>query len=297
MAWIHITLLPPFRNNIFKSQRYWARFVIILAVVVIIYVSSLNSKERKFARQREVLPFRFQPLRCQAKGDTFRGCTPKTCGRYVSDNLISDDEVKLLLSFAKSGFDLLDGAAEESAIFDLRGQLSNGRTEMDVRKEQTTEVIGQVFSHDHLMAVKLLKNRLLQSLADRFDVSRKSVHLAAPLFFSKLTNVSHLEYSAHRITKDTHPEVFYTTVVQLRDHGKDFKGGRMVFIDDPPNNKSITSVEARTGRILGYTSGRENLHYIEPVVVGTLYQLTFKFTCNEAASANDPWQDDLPPQV
>lgn len=201
--------------------------------------------------------------------------------------------MRVLLEFAESGFSLIEtGGEETSATFDLNtGVLSTGKNLLDIRMDQSAEVQAQVFRHEHLLAVKLAKNRVVQTLVERFDVTRKNIHLAAPIFFSKLTNTSQVEYSRHRITRDIHPAVFYTTVIQLKDHGKDFKGGRLIFVEDPPTNKSISSIEARAGRILGFTSGRENLHFVEKVTVGALYQLTFKFTCDESAAVQEPWKD------
>lgn len=246
----------------------------------------MNVKDKKFARQREVLPFRFQPLRCQAVGEPIKGCTPKTCGRYVSDNLITEEEQQKLTSFAKSAFELSPFEEIESATFDLAsGFLSNGKTIQDIR-ETDSEGYTNLFSHEHVLAIKLVKSKIIQSLKERFDIQK--IHLASPILFARLTNTSNLEYSRHQIVRDLFPSVFYTTVVHLQDFGKQFQGGRHIFIDDSPTNKTITSIESRAGRLISFTSGPENIHYTEPVTVGAQYFLAMHFTCDESNAVAIP---------
>lgn len=253
-------------------------------MVVIIYVSSLKEKDRKFARQREVLPLRFQPLRCQSPEAPIKGCTPKNCGRFVSDKLITDEELKFLLAFAKAGFASSGLEAGSSATFDLHsGTVSNGDAVKDVSDKEG------VFSNEqHLLTFKLVKLKVLQALVERFDINRKQIHLASPTVFSKLTNTSLLDHSQHQVDRRVFPNVFFTTMVYLNDQDKDFKGGRFIYIDDTATNKSISSVEAKSGRIMAYTTGPENVHYLEPVTIGTQYFLTIPFTCLESAAVSDP---------
>lgn len=252
-------------------------------MVVIIYVSSLKEKDRKFARQREVLPMRYQPLRCQATEPPVKGCTPKNCGRFVSDKLITDEEIRSLLAFARTGFGSSGFESGSSATFDLHsGTISNGDAVKDVSDRDG------VFSHENLLAFKLVKLKILQALVDRYEIDRKQIHLASPAFFSKLTNTSLLDLSRHQVVRRIFPNVFYTTMVYLGDQDKDFKGGRFIYIDDTATNKSISSVEAKSGRMMGFTSGPENVHFIEAVTMGTQYFLTIPFTCLESAAAPDP---------
>lgn len=267
-------------------------------MVVIIYVTSLNTKEKKFARQREVLPFRHQPLRCQPAQTE-----PKHCGRYVSDNQISQEELGILLRFANSAFQVIpnSGSATEAAIDSatfnvLTGAVSNGQVTVNVRSDVPSATEQEIFSKEHLLMLKSIKNRLIQSLAERFAVQRRSLHITSPLQFNRLTNISHWDYSGHQITRDVYPGVSYTTVVHLGDHGKEFEftGGRLVFIEDSPTNKSISTIEAKSGRITGYTAGKENLHYWEEVATGVNYQLVMRFTHDESAAigtATEPWSE------
>lgn len=43
-----------------------------------------------------------------------------------------------------------------------------------------------------------------------------------------------------------------------------------MFIDDQGNNKTFTStIEPKKGRVSAFSSGAENLHYVEKVTFGT----------------------------
>lgn len=193
------------------------------------------------------------------------------------------------MKFAKSAFQELNSDDSSSATFDLiTRRISNG--DVDTVVAADSEQYKNIFSHDHLLAFKLAKSKVLQSLGERFEINRANVHLAAPIYFSKLTNMTHVDYSEKQVVREAHPSAFYTTTIYLGDFGKDFKGGRMVFIDDPSTNKSISTVEPRVGRIMGFTAGAENIHYLERVSRGAQYTLTMQFTCqeSESISAHDP---------
>jgi hypothetical protein len=48
-----------------------------------------------------------------------------------------------------------------------------------------------------------------------------------------------------------------------------------------------------TGRVSMFTSGSENVHYVERVTSGTRYALTVSFTCDQKYAIDDP---TLPPK-
>lgn len=51
----------------FPNQRIFARVVMILATLIIVYFTSKNEKEMIFAKQREVVPGRGQNVECSAE--------------------------------------------------------------------------------------------------------------------------------------------------------------------------------------------------------------------------------------
>lgn len=68
----------------------------------------------------------------------------------------------------------------------------------------------------------------------------------------------------------------------------DFKGGRFVFIDDIEKPMKNVTVEPRKGRVLMFTSGAENPHFVEKVTSGVRYAITVSFTCDKTKSISDP---------
>lgn len=69
--------------------------------------------------------------------------------------------------------------------------------------------------------------------------------------------------------QETYGSFHYTSLLYLTDFGKDFNGGRFVFEDGEEHNKTLYTVEPRKGRVSIFTSGAENLHYVEKVTDGS----------------------------
>lgn len=100
-------------------------------------------------------------------------------------------------------------------------------------------------------------------------------------------NESRLSYFHNSIFlfQETYESFHYTTLLYLSDYGRDFEGGRFIYID---KNSVNTTVEPRKGRVSLFTSGKENLHAVERVTSGTRYALTVSFTCDKQYAVADP---------
>ncbi len=75
-----------------------------------------------------------------------------------------------------------------------------------------------------------------------------------------------------------------TALLYLNDYGRHYTGGRFVFRD-----QTLSVVEPKAGRLSFFTSGHENMHYVEPVTSGERWALTIAFSC----SAKDALQTDF----
>lgn len=87
----------------------------------------------------------------------------------------------------------------------------------------------------------------------------------------------------------TYESFHYTSLLYLSDYGMDFKGGRLVWLDGPiakPTNN--VTVEPRLGRVAMFSSGAENVHYVERVTSGVRYAITISFTCDITKGISDP---------
>lgn len=71
----------------------------------------------------------------------------------------------------------------------------------------------------------------------------------------------------------------------------DFKGGRFVFVDGIDKSLGNVTVEPRKGRVLMFSSGAENPHFVEKVTEGVRYAITVSFTCDKTVSISDPALD------
>jgi len=71
-------------------------------------------------------------------------------------------------------------------------------------------------------------------------------------------------------------------LVYLSNYNQDFEGGEFVFCDEDGNTHLI--LEPVRGRVNAFTSGSENVHYVDKVTKGERYALTIAFTCDKDAA-------------
>lgn len=132
-----------------------------------------------------------------------------------------------------------------------------------------------------------VQKRIAHTIAANFEIDADDIYLAQPTFYSRLTAAparnKHDEYWNVHIDKQAYPAFHYTSLIYLSDHKRQFTGGRFVFIDGS-HNKTYATVEPKRGRVLTFTSGRENLHRVERVRSGERTALTISFTCDPARS-------------
>lgn len=125
-------------TNPITSYRIWTRLVIIGSVFLIAWFTSNNNKDKTFATRKESLIIRSQDLDCDSnylkEVTEFTGCVPKKCGRFVTDNLVTKDDVSLLLGLAKHGLQF-GGGSGGASILDLHsGALSKGDSFVNIYK-------------------------------------------------------------------------------------------------------------------------------------------------------------------
>lgn len=298
--------VPPQSSQTTTNQHHkmWARLVLIVGIGVIVYFTTFRTREKKFATFRETLELRTQKLDCSSpyfeEITKYAGCIPADCGRFVSDKIVDTVEVDLLLNLAKIGFQF-GRSSGGASILDLHsGALSKDTQFINIYKIPETK---KIFTADHITTYKNVKDKVQQAVSDNFKINKDSLFLTHPTFFSRLTNESaktiHDEYWHPHVDKETYSSFHYTTLLYLTDFGKDFTGGRFVFIDSAgKHNKTNVYIEPKRGRVSGFTSGAENLHHVEQVAGGVRYAITISFTCNKEHAMADPLfaieEDDEP---
>ncbi|XP_076238808.1 2-oxoglutarate and iron-dependent oxygenase domain-containing protein 3 [Calliopsis andreniformis] len=274
----------------FPYQKVWSRCILILAVLFIVWYNSRQTKEVNLAKQREILVSRTQHLECsddyKAELSEYPDCVPEKCGRIVSDKLVSSTETDVLLKIAVNGLNL-GGSDGGASILDLHsGALSKGKEFIDI---YTLPEAKKIFNSADFAIYKVVKTKIQHAVAHNFGVPSDKIYLTMPTFFSRMTNASaktiHDEYWHPHVDKKTYESFFYTSLLYLNDYGRDFQGGRFIFIDKDNVN---TTIEPRKGRVSMFTSGSENLHAVEKVLSGVRYALTVSFTCDPRAAISDP---------
>ncbi|XP_001605079.1 2-oxoglutarate and iron-dependent oxygenase domain-containing protein 3 [Nasonia vitripennis] len=274
----------------FPYQRVWSRCVLILGVMLVVWYNSRNGKEVSFARQKDVLVSRTQHVDCstdyKAEIDKYPGCVPEKCGRVVSDKLVSASEADTLLQLAKNGFKY-GGSDGGASTLDLQsGALSKGTKFIDVYRLSDAK---KIFNSADFAIYKVVRTKIHHAIAHHFGVDANKIYLTKPTFFSRITNAPaktiHDEYWHPHVDKETYESFHFTSLLYLSDYGRDFEGGRFVFID---KNSVNSTIEPRKGRVSMFTSGSENLHAVEKVTSGTRYALTVSFTCDKEQATVDP---------
>ncbi|XP_034881605.1 2-oxoglutarate and iron-dependent oxygenase domain-containing protein 3 isoform X1 [Mirounga leonina] len=217
----------------------------------------------------------------------WKGCSPRKCGRGITDTVITRDEAQRIRSIAEKGLSL-GGSDGGASVLDLHsGALSVGKRFVNLYR-YFGDKIQTVFSEEDFQLYRDVRQRVQLTIAQAFGISVSSLYLTKPTFFSRINSTqartAHDEYWHAHVDKVTYGSFDYTSLLYLSDYLDDFGGGRFVFMEEGANK----TVEPRAGRVSFFTSGSENLHRVEKVHWGTRYAVTIAFTCNPDHGIADP---------
>jgi len=229
--------------------------------------------------------------------ETFHGCLPSFCGRFVSDSVVTEEEAAQLQNIARKGLSL-GGSNGGASILDLHsGALSKGDSFIDVFQAMRSSGRTLITAEDFRVYIRV-KNKVHEAIAEAFQVDKHKLFLTKPTFFSRITTKTastlHDEYWHPHVDKTTYGSFHYTALVYLSTKGVDFDGGDFVFIDAKKEagvESTATvnrTVEPRMARVSSFTSGNENLHHVAKVTRGTRYAVTIAFTCDPKQAIGDP---------
>ncbi|KFO35739.1 hypothetical protein H920_02968 [Fukomys damarensis] len=264
-----------------------------IALASILIWSSLGADDgiaEVLARHGEVLEGRFIEVPCSEDYDghrRFEGCTPRKCGRGVTDVVISREEAERIRRVAEKGFSL-GGSDGGASILDLHsGALSVGKHFVNLYR-YFGDKIKTIFSEEDFQLYRDVRRKVQLTIAEAFGIRASALSLTKPTFFSRINSsealTAHDEYWHAHVDKVTYGSFDYTSLLYLSDYQEDFGGGRFVFLEEGANR----TVEPRAGRVSFFTSGSENLHRVEKVRWGTRYAITIAFTCNPDHGIEDP---------
>ncbi|XP_051015213.1 2-oxoglutarate and iron-dependent oxygenase domain-containing protein 3 [Acomys russatus] len=279
-----------------EAQRTCLKAVVLgvsLALVTVLLWSSLGADDdvaEVVARRAEVLEGRFIEVPCSEDYDghrRFEGCTPRKCGRGVTDVVITREEAEQIRRIAEKGLSL-GGSDGGASILDLHsGALSVGKHFVNLYR-YFGDKIQNIFSEEDFRLYRDIRRKVQLTIAKAFGISASLLYLTKPTFFSRINSTAaqtaHDEYWHAHVDKVTYGSFDYTSLLYLSDYLEDFGGGRFVFMEEGSNK----TVEPRAGRVSFFTSGSENLHRVEKVLWGTRYAITIAFTCNPDHGIADP---------
>ncbi|XP_028845558.1 2-oxoglutarate and iron-dependent oxygenase domain-containing protein 3 [Denticeps clupeoides] len=248
-----------------------------------------NTKTLVFQGEVLLQPRTFH-LPCSADYENFKrfpGCTPQSCGRGVTDAIVTREEALTLRRLAERGLSL-GGSGGGASILDLHsGALSMGKQFVNIYR-YFGEQIKDIFSEDDFELYKEVRGRIQREIAEVFGLDPSQMYLTKPTFFSRINSTDaktpHDEYWHPHIDKVTYGSFDYTSLLYLSDYGLEFGGGRFIFMDTTSNR----TVEPRAGRVSFFSSASENLHRVEKVTWGTRYAITVSFTCDPEHAIADP---------
>lgn len=288
------------RGNAHRQTSFWKRppgYLLVLTAFGVcgavswLYLTFDNEITETLVRQGEVVqqPKIFQ-VQCSEDYDNYKrypGCTPQTCGRAVTDGVVTHEEARALRRLAERGLSLA-GSDGGASILDLHsGALSMGKQFVNIYR-YFGERIKDVFSEEDFQLYRAVRARIQGVIAEMFGLDPSRMYLTKPTFFSRINSsaakTTHDEYWHPHIDKVTYGSFDYTSLLYLSDYGGDFGGGRFVFMDADGNR----TVEPRAGRVSFFSSGSENLHRVEKVGWGTRFAITVSFTCDPAHAIADP---------
>jgi hypothetical protein len=193
------------------------------------------------------------------------------------------------------------GGAGPPSVVDLH-QGSISYKEQFVLLHKLMEFKQVNFTNEQIETYNAVRDRVRDKVRKLF---RAPAILPEMSFFSHI-NASknarnlHDEYWHPHIDTEQYGTFAVTTILYLNDHGDDYKGGAIRFADDDaaarqalggPAGGTWSRLEPILGRLVAFTSGRENVHHVEPVTSGTRLALTMAFTCNEGKAASVPKWD------
>lgn len=263
--------------------------VALFSILYYVFVYQEDAGYTVFVSAKDKVDKVVYTVKCSSDYDTekFEGCKPKKCGRTVMDNLITESDARHLKGLAEKGMSY-GGSSGGASILDLHsGALSSGTQFINIYKflQSQNEAL---LTEEDLRIYSKVKDKIHAAIASEFGVKQNQLYLTSPTFFSRMNTTppttKHDEYWHPHIDKITYESFHYTSLLYLSTYGSDFTGGRFVFVDKDTNR----TVEPRLGRISFFTSGSENLHFVERLVDGVRYAITISFTCDPSKAIQNP---------
>ncbi|XP_032776188.1 2-oxoglutarate and iron-dependent oxygenase domain-containing protein 3 isoform X2 [Strigops habroptila] len=195
-----------------ESRWRWLRAAFLLLTTAAIgallswrYLGAEDGVTEVLARRRENLQDKFIEIPCSEDYDSqkrFEGCTPRKCGRGVTDAVITREEAERIRRIAERGLSL-GGSDGGASILDLHsGALSLGKHFVNLYR-YFGDKIQDIFTEEDFALYRDVRQRIQQRIAQAFGINSSSMYLTKPTFFSRINNTE---------AKTTHDEYWHPHV-------------------------------------------------------------------------------------
>jgi len=263
--------------------------MIMMMMIMTVIIAQSSSSSVEIVSSEETLSSPLTVTKACISNSNYDGsyrCTNPTssCGRYLLDDFVDNDDVDRLREIAQKGLDYRNGGGTPAAgptIIDINtGYIrdSNGL----INAFANDNNIFDVADFDHYgRIIKKLKTKVEEVF------SIQDVFFTAPTFITHIRGTAdwepqsiHDEYWHLHVDNNNTEHYHYSGLLYLSTINKDFTGGRLKFY----NSDEVTLeqiIEPKAARLLIFSSGRENPHSFERVTFGNRMVLAFWFTCNQ----------------
>ncbi|XP_030389909.1 2-oxoglutarate and iron-dependent oxygenase domain-containing protein 3 isoform X6 [Gopherus evgoodei] len=191
-----------------ESRRKWLKVAFLVSSAVLVsllswsYLVSEDGVAEVLAHYSESLQDRFIEVPCSEDYDShkrFEGCTPRKCGRGITDAVITREEAERIRRIAERGLSL-GGSDGGASILDLHsGALSVGKHFVNLYR-YFGDKIQEIFTEEDFQLYRDVRRRIQQTIAQAFGISSSSMYLTKPTFFSRINSTE---------AKTTHDEYWH----------------------------------------------------------------------------------------
>ena len=237
-------------------------------------------------------------------GDVGLGCLPAPtkggtagCLRHGEDDFVSPAEAAQLLAMMQAGFARSRRSAGPTILDVNTGYLREGGRVVNIYKDELDKATGRVtapavaFNDSDLALYRSVFDRIRGRIVAVFNLT--SLFFTAPTFVTRIVGAEgweaediHDEYWHPHVDMANTRHYHYSGLLYLSSHGDNFSGGEFAFLKrrggsaDDEDAEDEHVVLPRSGRLLAFSSGHENLHVVRRVTSGTRYVFSMWFSCD-----------------
>ncbi|XP_020822382.1 2-oxoglutarate and iron-dependent oxygenase domain-containing protein 3 isoform X2 [Phascolarctos cinereus] len=197
-----------------ESQRKWLKISflgssgLLASLLLWSFLNGDDGVTEVLAHHNEILQNRFIEVICSDDYDShkrFEGCTPRKCGRGITDTVITREEAEQLRRIAEKGLSL-GGSEGGASILDLHsGALSFGKHFVNLYRYFGAK-IQDIFSEEDFQLYRDVKQKIQHTIGQAFDINISSMYLTKPTFFSRINSTE---------AKTTHDEYWHPHIDKI----------------------------------------------------------------------------------